>query len=278
MSKNDDADLSGAYALNALSAEERAAYEALLATSDSARVEATELADTAVMLGLAAAPKTPAAASRAKLLAAIAVTPQSAPQSSATPQNAPVVAAAPQNAGVGATPLPTSDTDHEILSPAEEEALRRWFGRPLRVVASIAAAAVLVSGGVLIGANLGTPPESAPVASAVAQLQRSNDVQQASASLNGGGTASLMWSGSLGKAAISVVGEATPAAGDVYQLWYIADGDIRSAGFLPQDCSDDAWQLLGGDMHAGDSVGVTLEPSGGSAQPTTDPIVVLASA
>jgi anti-sigma-K factor RskA len=278
MSKNDDADLSGAYALNALSAEERAAYEALLATSDSARVEATELADTAVMLGLAAAPKTPAAASRAKLLAAIAVTPQSAPQSSATPQNAPVVAAAPQNAGVGAAPLPTPDTDHEILSPAEEEAQRRWFGRPLRVVASIAAAAVLVSGGVLIGANLGTPPESAPVASAVAQLQRSNDVQQASASLNGGGTASLMWSGSLGKAAISVVGEATPAAGDVYQLWYIGDGQIRSAGFLPQDCSDDAWQLLGGDMHAGDSVGVTLEPSGGSAQPTTDPIVVLASA
>jgi anti-sigma-K factor RskA len=189
-----------------------------------------------------------------------------------------VVAAEPQNAVVSAAPLPTPDTDHEILSPAEEEAQRRWFGRPLRVVASIAAAAVLVSGGVLIGANLGTPPESAPVASAVAQLQRSNDVQQASATLNGGGTASLMWSGSLGKAAISVVGEATPAAGDVYQLWYIGDGQIRSAGFLPQDCSDDAWQLLGGDMHAGDSVGVTLEPSGGSAQPTTDPIVVLASA
>jgi anti-sigma-K factor RskA len=267
MSKNDDADLSGAYALNALSADERAAYEALLAASDSARVEATELADTAVMLGLAAAPKTPAAASRANLLAAIA----------ATPQNAPLGAAAPQKA-VSAAPLPTPDTDHEILSPAEEEAQRRWFGRPLRVVASIAAAAVLVSGGVLIGANLGTPPESAPVATAVAQLQRSNDVQQASATLDGGGTASLMWSGSLGKAAISVVGEATPAAGDVYQLWYIGDGQIRSAGFLPQDCSDDAWQLLGGDMHAGDSVGVTLEPSGGSAQPTTDPIVVLASA
>ena len=47
---DDVATLSGAYALNALSAEERAAFEAHLGESESLRHEVTELADTAVLL------------------------------------------------------------------------------------------------------------------------------------------------------------------------------------------------------------------------------------
>jgi anti-sigma-K factor RskA len=252
MTKNDDADLSGAYALNSLSDDEREAYEAVLKKSDAARVEATELADTAVMLGLAVEPVPPSPALRASVLSAIAETPQLAPATPATP----------------ARPV----------GQAERTAQQRWFSRPVRAVVGVAAAVALIAGGVAIGATLPGAQQAPPTASAIQQLQSADDVQRASATITSGGTASLMWSGSLGKAAISVSGEPAPPAGSVYQLWFIADGNIRSAGLLPADYTDEQWQVLTGTMKAGDSVGVTVEPDGGSAQPTTSPIVVLASA
>ena len=76
MTKHENENLSGAYALNGVSAEERAAYEALLAESQAARNEATELQDTAVILGLSTEPVTPPPAMRAAILEAVARTPQ----------------------------------------------------------------------------------------------------------------------------------------------------------------------------------------------------------
>jgi anti-sigma-K factor RskA len=43
------------------------------------------------------------------------------------------------------------------------------------------------------------------------------------------------------------------------------------------DGESTAWRVLTGEMAAGDAVGVTVEPQGGSNQPTTTPIVDIAS-
>jgi hypothetical protein len=217
MTKNEDADLSGAYALDSLSDDEREAYEVVLKKSEAARVEATELADTAVMLGLAVEPVPPSVALRASVLSAIAETPQLAP---ATPARA-----------VGTAP---------VVGAAQQKALQRWFAGPARAVVSVAAAVALIAGGVAIGATLPGAQQAPVTASAIQQLQSADDVQRASATITNGGTASLMWSGTLGRAAISVSGEQAPPAGSVYQLWYIADGNIRSAGLLPADYSDES--------------------------------------
>jgi len=47
-------------------------------------------------------------------------------------------------------------------------------------------------------------------------------------------------------------------------------GDLRPAGLMPDE--SDATVLLEGDASTTTGVGITVEPDGGSEQPTTDPI------
>ena len=64
----------------------------------------------------------------------------------------------------------------------------------------------------------------------------------------------------------------------MYELWYIGESGARPAGTFSVSESGATWRVLDGDMVAGDMVGVTVEPRGGSEQPTTDPIVAIESA
>ena len=67
----------------------------------------------------------------------------------------------------------------------------------------------------------------------------------------------------------------TPAPdGQDYQLWFShPDGTVTDAGVMPRD--EDAEMVLDDDL--GDAVGVavTLEPEGGSTQPTSEPMLVI---
>lgn len=262
MTGNDNDNLSGAHALNALSAEERAAHEALLAESQEARNEATELADTAVILGLSVEPVTPPPALRASILAQIQTMPQDAAPASPAP------AAIPEQPA--ATPR-----------PAERRAQARWFQRPAITVASAAAAVALIAGGISVVTDLTAPdplapPSAAPQADAMEQLTLASDKQQATVEV-GDATATLLWSNSLGLSALAMDGASEAPSGHVYQLWYIGDGEVRDAGVMTASVDDGSWQLLDGKMHAGDAVGVTVEPMGGSVTPSGDPIVVIQS-
>nr|WP_281360177.1 anti-sigma factor [Isoptericola halotolerans] len=63
-------------------------------------------------------------------------------------------------------------------------------------------------------------------------------------------------------------------AESVYQLWLVgAEGDVTSAGLL--DVQDGETEQLVRDA-SGIGLAVSVEPEGGSEQPTTDPVVVLA--
>jgi anti-sigma-K factor RskA len=62
----------------------------------------------------------------------------------------------------------------------------------------------------------------------------------------------------------------------VYQLWVMtAAGSARSAGLLASTSSGSTTTLLAGGVLPGDRLGVTVEPAGGTAQPTTTPVVVM---
>jgi anti-sigma-K factor RskA len=259
MTKHENENLSGAYALNAVSAEERAAYEALLADSQAARNEATELQDTAVILGLSVEPVTPPPALRASILEAVARTPQ-------LPMDA-----AP------ATPAPADiqEAPAAIATAAERRAQARWFQRPALAVASIAAAVAIIAGGVGIVTDFGQP-KPAPTASAIEQLTLASDKQTAEVEV-GDATATLLWSDKLGLSALAMDGASEAPSGHVYQLWYIDNKGARDAGIMTASVDDGSWQLLDGTMNVGDAVGVTIEPTGGSKIPTTDPIVVIKS-
>jgi anti-sigma-K factor RskA len=67
-------------------------------------------------------------------------------------------------------------------------------------------------------------------------------------------------------------------AGSTYELWYIDSNGATPAGTF--DVGDDGKHsiVLAGSMDAGDTIGVTVEPSGGSKSPSTDPIIVVPTA
>jgi anti-sigma-K factor RskA len=224
--------------------------------------EAREFEDVAAELGLAAEPVEPRPELKAALFAKLASTPQ-LPVAERAPEPE------PQRHPVAAAPAP---------GPAERGASRRWFQRPGLILAAAAAAVVLFVGGAFVGSALsGSNSYQSQQASALAQINAAADVQRASAPVSGGGTATLVWSGELGKSAL--VANDLPQLPDskTYELWYIRDGKALPAGTLKPADAGSSWRVLSGEMAAGDTVGVTVEPSGGSDQPTTKPIVAISS-
>ena len=90
----------------------------------------------------------------------------------------------------------------------------------------------------------------------------------------GGGTATAVLTSD--RALFSATG--LPDAGDdsAYQLWVVtSDGQAASAGVLADDAG--SVRQLADDFSAGDALAITVEPAGGSTQPTTTPLVVLSA-
>ncbi|MDY7541399.1 anti-sigma factor domain-containing protein [Cryobacterium sp. 5B3] len=293
-------ELSGAYALNALEARERAAFEAHLESSEEARIEAAELSDTAVALGLATAPVQPSAALKASLMAKLSSTPQLAPL--AGPASTPATDAAPASPRLAAVPpVPPSAQATPVVSAdpsaagtgagsssgrsAAERARKRWFQRPASLLLAAAAAVALFVGGTFVGLGLAGPSGTsdsfaAQQAASLAQLNAAPDVQRASATTADGHAATLVWSDTSSLSALVVDGLPALSGDQDYQLWYIGAGGAVSAGLLDTSVSANggtAWRVLDGSLTAGDTIGMTVEPKGGSKQPTTAPIVAIQS-
>lgn len=225
--------------------------------------EAGEFEDVAARLALAAEPVEPPAELKTALFAKLGSLPQ-------LPAEAPQSGAAP-------VPPPAEQAQAEP-TPTERRAQRRWFQRPGAILAAAAAAVILFVGGVFVGSTIaGTSSYQQQQASALAAINASPDAQRASAGISGGGTATLVWSAQLGRSAL-VATDLPPLPNDkTYELWYIRSGTATPAGTMNADGSLATWRVLAGEMKAGDTVGMTVEPSGGSKQPTTKPIVAISS-
>ena len=298
------ADLSGAYALHALDADDTATFEAHLAESEWARIEAAELSDTAVALGLAVAPVQPSAAVKANLMSLLASTPQLPPlpraaghdpaegaASAVAPTSAPstpgLPGTPPTTAGGVSADAPSAVTDIRssngaASSPhgsatATERAQARWFKRPAQIMLAAAAAVALFVGGTVLGQTLNTNQFASQQASGLAQINAADDSQRAATTTADGQEATLVWSNKLGISAVLVDNLPALPSDQDYQLWYINGEGAAPAGTFDSSGDSTAWRVLDGTMHAGDQVGITVEPSGGSDQPTTSPIVAFQS-
>lgn len=294
--KQNPAELSGAYALNALGDQDRADFEEYLAGSEQARIEADELGETALALGLAADPVQPSEGLKAGIMARLASTPQLPPVSApvpvpeeatkevaaaaAAPQPNPVVPApvpAAEETPAEETPVAESSVDVPQRSGAAGRAERRWFQRPARMLVAAAAAVALFIGGTFVGQALNTNQFEQQQASRLAEINAAPDSQRAATMTTDGHPATLVWSGELGLSALMITDlPALPADKD-YQLWYMNDAGALSAGTFDSPGTGTVWRVLDGNMKAGDQVGVTVEPKGGSPQPTSAPIVAIQS-
>jgi anti-sigma-K factor RskA len=292
----DPADLAGAYALGALNAEETAEYERHLAESASARREAESLGEAAAFLGFAAEPVEPSAALRNSVLAAVAATPQllraDAPAADATgtaASPAPVVATddgAREAQPVRPTSVPAAPTTKAATArpggSAQRKASRRWYTQPLSAaVAAVALVAVLLGvNGLTSAFNNGN---GLPEALQLAHINAQPDAQRETVKLTNINddkrvVATLVWSVELGKSAFVVDGLASLSDDETYELWYIGEDGPIAAGTFNTTVSGDSYRILEGSMAIGDAVGVTVEPAGGSEQPTTDPLIVIHTA
>jgi anti-sigma-K factor RskA len=141
---------------------------------------------------------------------------------------------------------------------------RRWTPR---ILGAAAALAMIVAAGIGYS-QLHQQPDDATT---VAQVFDAPDAQESTLGTSNGGTISVATSASLEKMAVDT--DELPAldAGQVYQFWTISAGKAGSAGLLEDPDQGKAMTLPAG----GVVVAITIEPSGGSKQPTRTPIVTM---
>jgi len=233
--------LTGAYVCDALDPQERAAFEEHLAACAACRQEVAELREVAAALG-AAASMPPPEALRAAVEARIAVTRQQPP--SVTP-----ITAAPS---------------------ARKHRRAAWAGW---VVA--AALAGVVAGQAVYQVHQSNDYTAVSrQAQAMASLLEAPDVRSDTKEVSTGGAGLVVASRSRNEAAITLSDLAAPPSGKVYQLWMIGPGGARSGGVVPT-AGGTSGPIIAYGLGNATTVGLTVEPTGGSAQPTTTPILLL---
>jgi anti-sigma factor RsiW len=84
-----------------------------------------------------------------------------------------------------------------------------------------------------------------------------------------GGDVTVVTSAALREAVVSTSGMASLPSGRVYQVWVMSPSGARSAGLMQGS------SLLASAVRPGDQIGITVEPAGGTARPTTTPVAVI---
>lgn len=231
--------LAGAYALDALPADERAFFERHLAACDACTNEVAELSETASRLGSAAA-QAPPPDLRARILAAADVTRQ----------------------------LPPEPAPVEVPSLWE-----RSRGRMLMSVAACLALAVVGLTGVSLNLrnDLRTAQEQVAGNADVMAVVAAGDLETVELVLGSGSTpGSFLFSPSQDQGVLVGRGMKDPGNGKTYELWLIHDGTPIPAGVF--DPSEDGSAIAAvegiGIVRGAERVAVTIEPAGGSPRPT----------
>lgn len=235
--------LSGAYALNALDPSEAAEFEQHLAACAACRDEVAELQQAAALMGAAEQSAAPASL-RARVLDAV----------DRTPQVPPTVAGGPTS----------PESSPGTVTPLRSRPVRRFL------VAAAAVAAVVVGGVVVTDAMRDDDPGSV-LSAGVTEVLRASDAQAATVDTTNGGKVTVAMSGSAGRMAVDTSGLPDLDAERVYQLWTVREGVMASAAVLEDHRTGASMDL----PEEGFQVAITVEPAGGSEQPTSDPVVVV---
>ena len=84
-----------------------------------------------------------------------------------------------------------------------------------------------------------------------------------------GGSVTVVTSVALHESVVSTSGMASLPSSRVYQVWVMSPSGARSAGLMQGS------SLLASAVRPGDQIGITVEPAGGTARPTTTPVAVI---
>ncbi|MDQ6523851.1 anti-sigma factor [Nocardioides sp. LHD-245] len=228
--------LSGAYAVDALDDLERARFEAHLAQCAECREEVDSLREAATALGTADLVAPPAAV-RDQVLA-----------------------------GIGRIrPLP----------PQSAGGTRATLRRRTPLLIAVAAAVVLLLGVGVASLQPWDGDDGPQELTAAERILNAADASTVEKSFPDGSSATIVISRSEGKALIRTTDMALAPDGKAYELWLQSPaGEMVPAGLMPDEA--DTTYVLDGDASEATGVGITVEPDGGSPQPTSDPIALFA--
>lgn len=259
--------LAAPYALDALETDERRRFERHLKGCDRCSAEVRALAEDAVRLAWStAAPPPPAM--RERVMAAVQRTPQEAPR-------APVREHAPQLPphvwGAQPPPRRSGGTSHASGRGGAPRARRPLFA-PL---ATATAAAALVAASVFAvhaGRTQDRLDAERAQAREIAHVLAAPDARAGNGKDARGRSIGVIASASEGQAIVTLSGYGALPSGQVHQLWLMRpNAQPRSLGLFAGDTPLVATGL----DKAATSLAVTVEPDGGSPQPTTQPVVQL---
>lgn len=240
--------MAGAYALHALPADERAFFERHITVCESCHLEVDAFATTAALLGSASA-HAPPPALRAQVLRTVDVTRQAPP------------------AQHGMPPAP----------PAQRSG-RRLLETVLGSVAGALAVALLVLSGVTVAMNerLGELEAAAPttvVDDGALAVLAAPDAQTRPLAAEGGAVARFVYSPRL-DTGVFVAHDLEPLAPDAtYELWLFHDDTPVPATVFDADDHGRALAVVEGSVTGAEFAAVTVEPHGGSPEPTGDTVL-----
>ncbi|MEU2930091.1 anti-sigma factor [Streptomyces sp. NPDC007251] len=248
--------LAAPYVLDALEPAERRRFVKHLRGCDRCTAEVRELAEDAVRLAWSTAAHAPPAL-RERVLAAVRTTPQErdrTPVPERTPQLPPHVWGAQPPPGRTRTPRT----------------------RPLFVplATATAAAALVVASLFAVQAQRaqGRLDAERSRAREIAHVLAAPDARAATSEDTRGRGIGVIASAAEGEAVVTLSGYGAPPAGRVHQLWLMRPrAQPRSLGLFAGDTP----LVAKGLGTSATSLAVTVEPDGGSAQPTGQPIVQL---
>lgn len=264
--------MTGAWALNALDSEEREQMLRYLEEDPEAAAEALSFEETAGELASSLPPLAPRPELKAAVMARIATTRQLSP----LPET-----------DEPADGTDVADAGPAPAAPAEVVPLERYRASVRRSRwAAVAATLLLVTTIVGVGLWNGERAAQQEVRAsleAMASQQASNEEERAVISMimgsedlshltvpsRDGGSLQLMYSREQQAMIVQAAGLPALAEDETYQLWMIDGDDIGSAGLLE---GPDAARTHQGPIPEDVTLGLTIEPAGGSLQPSMDPL------
>ncbi|GAA0650418.1 anti-sigma factor [Streptomyces thermocarboxydovorans] len=257
LGRGDVHSLAAPYALDALDPAERVKFEKHLKSCDRCAAEVRDLAEDTVRLAWSTAVPAPDAL-RERVLSAIHSIPQEpAPQRSGSAREAQLP---PYVWGTQPPPRP-------------RERRRLVLLVPLATVTSAAALVVAALFGVQAERTQDRLDAERDRAREIAHVLSAPDARASTGRDERGRTIGVIASASEESAIVTLGGYGEPPGGRVHQLWLMRPGaQPRSLGLFEGDTPVVATGL----ETSGTSLAVTVEPDGGSPQPTTQPIAQLA--
>lgn len=233
--------LVGAYAVDALDDLERAAFERHLAECPACQQEVAGLQEAAGLLG-ALSTTAPPPSLRDRVLADITTV----------------------------RPLPPAVEPPVVATGAHAPGGRSRF-RPRLLVA--AAAALIALGGAVTVAQPWEDETSQTQLTAAERVAAAEDAETFTKTLDNGAEATLVRSRSLNEAVLVTHDMPDAPDGSVYELWLVHDDQMVPAGLMS---GGDHEIVLEGDPATANGFGITVEPDGGSDQPTSEPVTQIA--